>query len=52
MGQTVTLEEGVQMEKLISEYFFENLLMYTRNRNGGYYDSYSYYGGYDYDYGF
>jgi hypothetical protein len=52
MGQTVTLEEGVQIEKLISEYFFENLLMYTRNRNGGYYDSYSYYGGYDYDYEF
>ncbi len=52
MGQSINLEEGIVIEKTISEYFFENLLMYTRNRNGGYYDNYSSYGSYDYGYDF
>ncbi len=40
--QTLEISEDMTEERQISDFFFEQLLMRTREGNGGYYDSYSY----------
>lgn len=51
-GTVTQIEAETPVEKTIHNYFFESYLMFVRNRNGGYYDNYSYGYGNDYSYGF
>lgn len=41
VSQSESLDPEISIDKLVSDLLFENLLMHTRQRNGGYYDTYS-----------
>lgn len=41
VGQSAELTPEFTVDRIFNDLYFDNLLMYVRTRNGGYYDSYS-----------